>query len=96
MHTLWDLSHCLTAIPSIDGKVPPAEESCRCCLDTVPRQLAATDCCVLTNVAELVVRQLEKGLHLHLQVRAPAHSSDACTWHPGLIRPAGLGSGIRV
>ena len=32
-----------------------------------PRQLAAADCCVMTNIAELVVRQLEKDHMLHLQ-----------------------------
>lgn len=39
----------------------------RCCLDVEPRQLAAADCCVLTNIAELVVRQLEKDHMLHLK-----------------------------
>ena len=59
----------------------------RCCLDIVPRQLTAADCCVLTNIAELVVRQLEKDHLLHLKRQVTSAQGTRAGLLPALICP---------
>ncbi len=36
----------------------------RCIIDRVPRQLDAESCMMLTNLAEMVVREIEKNLQV--------------------------------
>ena len=40
---------------------------CRCCVDFTPRKVSAGDMPILTNMAEMVVRELEKDKRLQLQ-----------------------------
>ena len=66
MHVKWlQVAKQLHAARSLDQHL--SGDSCRCLVDLVPRKLAADQLNVLTNMAELVVRQLEKDHILKLQ-----------------------------
>lgn len=47
---------------------------CRCIIDTKPRKLQAEQYKVLTNFAEMAVRQLEKDHHLDLQRQVASYT----------------------